>query len=150
MTNEYKLQEWMFSAFNTLNEVSGKEFLVGLDGERYVGNVAYPNEAFTPPDLDVEPHCWFELHVLADEPESVGLFKESQNRWTGYLQIDLHTPLDTGTAQVDAIYEWLKVVFAKGSEHGACSVNGMYRATAGAEADNYKTVFRVEFDADID
>lgn len=147
--NESYLREVMFSAFDRLNDVSGICYLTGMDG-RHEGNVAYPNEAFEPPDLGKEPHCWFELDVLLDEPESVGLFAESRNRWSGFLQIGLHTPLDTGSGQADAIYYWLNEMFRKGNEYGECSVNGIYKASEEAESDSYRTVFRVEFDADID
>lgn len=145
--NESYLQQVMFSAFNRLNAVSGIEYLTEMDESgRYVGNVAYPNETFDPP----ESNFWFELNLIVGEPESIGLFKESQNRWTGILQIDLHTPLDTGTAQIDAVYYWLNEMFKKGSEYAECSINGITKTPIGAEENNYKTVFRVEFDADID
>lgn len=147
--NESYLRDTMFAAFNTLNEVSGIGYLVG-DDERHSGNVAYPNEPFREPNLDDAPHCWFELAVLLGEPESVGLFAESQNRWSGFLQIDVHTPLDAGTGQADTIYCWLNEIFRKGNEYGECSVNGIYKASEEAEKNSYRTVFRVEFDADID
>lgn len=149
--NESYLREVMFSAFNTLNEASGITYLTGDYGSgRHVGNVAYPNEPFEIPDLGKAPHCWFELNVLLGEPESVGLFADSRNRWSGFLQIDLHTPLDTGSGQADAIYFWLNEIFRKGNEYGECSVNGIYKASEEADKNSYRTVFRVEFDADID
>lgn len=142
--NESYLRDVLFNAFKTLNTFSGIEFIEEATADS-CGNVSYPNKPFDKPE-----GTWFELDVLTDEPESVGLFKESQNRWTGFLQITLHVPLDAGTDQADNVYYWLNKLFAKGSEFAEVSINGIYKASEQYEADNYKTVFRVEFDADID
>ena len=143
--NESYIRKLLFDRFLTLNEFSGVEFLK-RDEKGNVLNVAKPNDRFVPP---AKGECWFELHLLSGAPEDVGFGADSPNRWSGVLQIDIHAPLNRGQSQIDNIYSYVSEMFRKGTEISEVFINRVYKADETAEKDNYKTVIRVEWDADL-
>lgn len=135
---ETSIRDTLFNAFNTLNTFSGIELING--------NVAYPNKDFTPP----ENKRWFELFFNADAPSPVATFSEAQNRWAGFLQINICTPLDKGENEPDNKYSWISKLFSRGATFDDVEINKCYIASVGSQGDYYRTVVRVEWTADID
>lgn len=80
----------------------------------------------------------------------MGIGTDTQNRYEGFLQIDVCTPLDKGEAEANAKLEWIEKLFQKGTEIDFVNINKVYRSSAMYEADYYKTVITVNWDADID
>lgn len=138
--NETYIRDELFKHFNTLNEFSQINFLTGE-------NVYLPNIEFKPPIGE----RWFELSFLSTEPSPVSIGKGSQNRFNGFLQIDICTPLNTGTDETDDIYSFVSGLFSRGTVISNCiEINKVYIAQTGEEKLCYRTVVRVEWTADID
>lgn len=133
------LKEKIFERFESLNDFSGLEFL----NEK---NVSYPNRTFVIPDKKT----WFKVNCTFDEPKVTSLGSESQNRWVGIFQIDIFTPIGKGENESDNIYKWIASLFRHGTVIDNINVNKVYKALNETGDNFYKTVIRVEFDADLD
>lgn len=68
---------------------------------------AYENWAFSKPGPD-EP--WAALFLLPDKPRPVTLGPHGEDEHRGILQVDLHYPLNSGTAGINAKYNELGVM----------------------------------------
>lgn len=132
------LQKKLFSRFETLNEYSGISFLNN--------NVSYPNKKFIIP----EKKTWYQLNCTFDKPNVVTLGESSQNRWVGIFQIDVYTPIGKGENEADNNYKWIASLFRRGTVIDDICINRVYKAMNDASDNSYRTVIRVEFDADID
>jgi hypothetical protein len=75
----------------------------------------------------------------------------AENWWAGILQIDIITPLDTGTAEAENKYSWISRLFHREAIFGDVIVKKTYRAMSGAEPDKpyYRTAVRVEWRASL-
>ena len=72
---------------------------------------AYENWAFSKPGPD-EP--WAALFLLPDKPRPVTLGPHGEDEHRGILQVDLHYPLNSGTAGINAKYNELASWFTAG------------------------------------
>ena len=72
---------------------------------------AYENRAFSKPGPD-EP--WAALFLLPDKPRPVTLGPHGEDEHRGILQVDLHYPLNSGTAGINAKYNELASWFTAG------------------------------------
>lgn len=136
---ETSIEKALYERFMTLNEFSGTSYITKE-------NIAFPNVSFEPP----QNKRWFELFVLSDSPNSVGIGEEAQNRWNGIFQINICTPLDKGVKESNAKYEWIAKLFKRGTCFGDVEINKVYKATEVAADDCFKTVVRIEWTATID
>ena len=108
-------------------------------------NVAWPNEAF-PQDLE---NGWYEVHFLPGEPSQVELGTGSTNRWVGIFQIDLCVPLNIGKAMINARYDALAVLFARGAIFNGVKIEKIYRGPDDPGSDHYRLPVRIEYRADL-
>lgn len=136
---EDDIKDVLFKKFVTLNETSGKPLIKN-------GNVAYPNVKFTVPSN----HQWFELSFKSNPPNPAAMCENAQNRWTGFLQIDICTPLDVGVTEADDKYNEISKLFEEGSSADFVDIVRTYSPTEDAEEYCYRKVVRVEWTADID
>lgn len=134
---ELDIQKTLFDAFNTLNEFSGIEFIKD--------NVAYLNKPFTVP----YSKRWFELNIISDRPETTALMNGAPERWNGFLQVDICTPLNKGEDEAGTKYEWLSRLFSRGKMFGPVIIKSCYIAHRESESDHYRMVVRIEFTADL-
>lgn len=81
------IRKALINRFLTLNEFSGIKFLT-FDTEGNPKNVALPNVNFTVPN----DKRYFVVNVLFDEPEQIGVMEFEQQRFTGFMQIDICIP----------------------------------------------------------
>ena len=137
--NDTSIQDCLFSRFETLNTFSGKPFITS-------NNVAYPNKLFEPP----ENNRWFELNFLPDKPEGLGVCDNHLDRWTGIFQIDICTPKNKGEDESNNKYKWIAKLFARGTTFGDVLINKVYKIPPQEENNIYRTIVRIEWEADID
>lgn len=138
MKKDIYLRKALIKKFFELNDFSQINFINN--------NVALPNVEFEPP-VD---SLWFGLNILDDEPESIGLYNKTQERYTGFLQIDICVPLNVGEDEADDVYSFICGLFDVGSTFDDVTINKVCKVNAGVEGKYYKTVVRVYFDADVD
>lgn len=141
MKKDIYVKESLINHFLKLNTFSQVGFI-----ETNNKNVAFPNKSFTIPTDSL----FFVLHFLDDEPESVGLYNKEQERYTGFLQIDICTPLNVGEDEADDVYSFICGLFSNGSViDDDVTVNKVCRVQSVAEKNYYKSVVRVYFTADV-
>ena len=136
---EVSLQKSLIDRFKTLNKISGIDFLTD-------SNVSYPNKPFTKPD----DKRWFEVTFLNNEPEVLADFYGNLSRWNGILQIDICTPLEKGEDEAYTKYEWISKIFRRGDTFDDIMIDNCYIADRETETDHYRTVVRVNWEADTD
>lgn len=139
MKKDIYVKQSLINRFLELNEFSQVNFITEE-------NVCLPNKSFKQPTDTL----FFVLHFLDDEPEEVGLYNKEQERYTGFLQIDICTPLNVGEDEADDVYSFICGLFDVGSViNEDTTVNKVCRVQTVAEKDYYKSVVRVYFTADV-
>lgn len=143
---EQKLTERFLSLndFMTDNGFAGDPY-IETDAKGKPLNVSLPNIAFKVPDNN----RFFVLSFLPGEPEPAGMGENAENRWTGIFQIDIIVPLDAGTDETSAKYDWICKLFQRGKSFNDITIIRTYRATNETEETFYKTIIRVEFSATL-
>lgn len=138
---EVGIQEILINRFKELNEFSGINFLTD-------NNVMYPNQVISIP----ADKRWFELYFMSNEPKPITAFNDEYglNSYTGYLQIDICTPLDKGEIEPNTKYEWLNKLFKMGDNYGDVSILSCQRIKQTRENDHYVTKVKVSFEAVTD
>lgn len=109
-------------------------------------NVAWPNEVFKKPSSG----GWYEIDHLPGEPYQVSLGGDAPNRWVGIYQITICVPLDTGKEAVNARYEAIAGLFARGTTFSGVEIEKVYAGPEGPEEDHYRLPVRIEYRADIE
>jgi hypothetical protein len=149
--NDSHIEKILTEAFLNLNQFMSNN---GYTGDPYITmkngkytNVSLPNQTFTEPT----DKRYFALNFLPDSPEQAGLGANAENFWTGILQIDIITPLGTGTAEAESKLNWVCKLFGRGKMFGDVMIMKTYRAMSGAEPGMpfYRTVVRVEWRASL-
>jgi hypothetical protein len=142
MTDVY-IQNTLIDAFLTLNTFSGIGYITYSGGKP--ANVDLPNVSFTPP----ADKRFFSILFMPNEPDPSGLGTNAENTWTGVFQIDIMVPVGAGMAEINAKYDWISRLFARGKTFGDVMILRTYRAAEGPETDFYRVVVRVEFRASL-
>lgn len=139
------IRDALFNKFLTLNTFSGISFIT-FDVSGEPTNVSLPNKQFTvPSDFN-----WFELSFLPNEPEAIGMYNNGNERYTGFLQIDICTAKGFGEVEADNKFEWISRLFSVGSSVGDAVIDKVSKANTSEEANCYRTIIRVYFTADVD
>ena len=141
---EFDIQESLFNRFKELNEFSGIDFLE-TDEEGNYTNAHFPNVPFDYP----ESKQYFELTFRSNEPEDASLGEGAQSRITGVLYIDIITPQDVGEYESENKYRWIARLF-NGANMDYIDIMKVYVSNKGNEADHYRLLVAVEWEADID
>jgi len=145
---EFDIQEKLFDTFCTLNDFSQLPFLVIDDTkegyEKYT-NAHFPNVPFEVPD----DKRWFDLTFRNNEPEDAAIMEGSQARFTGLLYIDIITPQDSFEDEAKNKFKWISKLF-NSVDIDVIDIMRVYIANKGNEADHYRTLAAVEWEADID
>lgn len=137
----YDIEEVLTDHFKTLNYFAGVQFITSK-------NVWYPNKPIKVP----EDKRWFEVTFLNNEADSSAMFDESQDRYTGFMQIDICVPLDKGELEASNKVKWLSKLFRRGQFLGDISVEITSTSRVGTvtESDHYRVIMRVNYSCDID
>lgn len=154
---EFDIQESLFDVFCSLNDFADEK---GFDGNPFLDideskvdiserqkytNVHFPNLPFTVP----ESKQYYELTFRSNEPEDASLGENAQSRLTGVLYIDIITPQDVGEFESDNKYRWIARLF-NCTDLDYIDIMKVYVSNKGNEADHYRTLVAVEWEADID
>ena len=138
------IEKVLTDAFLTLNEFSGVSY-IKKDATGKLLNVSLPNIKFEePPDKR-----YFILNFLSNEPIPAGLGLYAENRYDGFLQIDIMTPLNTAQDEANEKVKWLCRLFSRGKSFGRVTVVKTYRAFQETGMTYYRTVVRVQFSATL-
>ena len=156
---EFDIQESLFDVFCSLNDFAlengfdpqGELFLnidetkeTAFEREKYT-NVHFPNIPFEYP----ESKQYYELTFRSNEPEDSSLGKDSQSRITGVLYIDIITPQDVGEYESENKYRWIAKLF-NSIDLDYIDIMKVYVSNKGNDADHYRLLVAVEWEADID
>lgn len=154
---EFDIQESLFDKFCSLNDFaedngfSGTPFLdideskVEISERQKYSNAHFPNIPFEYP----EGKTYYELTFRNNEPEDSSLGKDSQSRITGVLYIDIITPNDVGEFESENRYRWIAKLF-NSADMEYIDIMKVYVANKGNDADHYRLLVAVEWEADID
>lgn len=142
---ELSIQNSLFDRFMTLNTFSGKEYII-FDTKGNPKNVALPNKAFKQPT----DNRWFRLAFRSNAPNPVGISKFAQDEFTGFFQIDICTPTDSGEKEATAKYEYIKRLFNRGTTFDDVEIDKVYRSGTEVSENFYKTIITVLWTAIID
>lgn len=138
MTKEVDVKNALINHFFTLNDFCGIEFIKD--------NVALKNKHYKPE----AGSTWFNLSFNTDEPQTIGNFNTNQERYNGFLQIDINTPIDVGEDEAEDIYIKICELFEVGKIIGDAQIEKVYSPISTEETDFYRKVVRVNFYADVD
>ena len=139
------IESTLINAFLTLNEFSNIAY-IKKDANGKLLNVSLPNIEFD--ELPDKRH--FILNFLSNEPVPAGLGLSAENRYDGFLQIDILTPLHTGQDEANEKVKWLCRLFARGKSFDRVTVVKTFRAFQETGLTYYRTVVRVQFYATLE
>lgn len=110
-------------------------------------NICYRDNTFF---SEPEDKRYFIVSTVFDTPETIGMYETGLERYYGFYQIDICTPKGKGTDEADSKFTWISKLFADGTSFDGIDVEKVYRAETIEEEDLFRTIIRVNFNADID
>lgn len=121
---------------NRYNEEYGKETLI-----------IEPNNTEERPSSEL----WFELFPLHSQPSQQELGTSGRNRWNFGLQININSPCDNGTYDIDEAYDFIASNFKRGDIfNGIRVLKTAYRSSARLQGDYYSEPVTILVQADLD
>lgn len=138
------IRKALINRFLTLNDFSGIEF-ISFDTENKPTNVALPNVNFTVPN----DKRYFVVNVLFDEPEQIGVMDFEQQRYTGFMQIDICIPKNTGEDEADNKFTHISKLFLEGTSFDGVDIDKVYKANTSEEGGIFRTIVRIDFTSDV-
>ena len=109
--------------------------------------VIEPNNTDTRPDDSL----WFEIFPLHSMPHQQELGATGRNRWNFGLQININSPKDRGTYDIDEAYDFICASFKRGDIFDGIRVlQTAYRSSARLDVDYYSVPVTVMVQADLD
>lgn len=114
-------------------------------------NVVDPNDIEKRDNLKSEDFIWFEIFPLHSQPHQQELGTTGRNRWTFGLQININSPRNFGTYDIDTVYDAIAKQFKRGDIFdGIRVVQTAYRSSARLLDDYYSEPVTVMVQADLD
>ena len=114
-------------------------------------NVVDPNDIKKREDLASKDNIWFEIFPLHAPPHQQELGKVGRNRWNFGLQININSPRNRGTYDVDSVYDAIARQFKRGDIFDGIRVlQTAYRSSARLLDDYYSEPVTVMVQADLD
>ena len=164
MTDTYiwqKIRQRFLSLDGTLTEKDkdGKEtefdiITKELDSDGNVTkytNVVEPNDMESREELASKDCIWFEIFPLHSRPHQQELGTAGRNRWNFGLQVNINSPRDRGTYDIDAVYDAIAARFKRGDIFDGIRVlQTAYRSSARLLDDYYSVPVTVMVQADLD
>lgn len=159
MTDTYiwqKIRQRFLSIDGTV-EKDGEEIEIitkELDSEGNVlkyTNVVEPNDIKSREELSSKDCIWFEIFPLHSSPHQQELGATGRNRWTFGLQININSPRDVGTYDIDTVYDLISAQFKRGDIFDGIRVlQTAYRSSARLADDYFSVPVTVMVQADLD
>tara|TARA_R110002020_G_scaffold472424_2_gene700439 strand:- start:969 stop:1397 length:429 start_codon:yes stop_codon:yes gene_type:complete len=120
-----------------------------LEANGFTGKIGWENDSFEP----FGKTQWASVFFVPNQPEPVTLGVQGSDRQTGFLQIDLNVPQDTGSGAMRAWQDAARQDFVAGktfTEAGQAVVIVSTGWTQGRNVDNWfrkslTVVFRTDF-----
>lgn len=106
-----------------------------------------------PNNTDERPtdNLWFEIFPLHSMPHQQELGTSGRNRWNFGLQININSPKDVGTSEIDDAYDFIVSKFKRGDIFDGIRVlQTAYRSSARMADDYYSVPVTVMVQADLD
>ncbi len=124
------------------------DVITDFDGEKCVTSVVIePNLT----DIRPEDNLWFEIFPLHAQPIQKELGTTGRNRWTFGLQININSPKDKGTYDIDEAFDFIAGRFKRGDIFDGIRVlQTAYRSSARLYEDFYSVPVTVMVQADLD
>ncbi len=114
-------------------------------------NVVDPNEVEKRDTLASKDNIWFEIFPLHLPPSQQELGRSGRNRWTFGLQININSPRNFGTNDIDTVYDAIAAQFKRGDIFDGIRVsNTPYRSSARIKDDYYSEPVTVMVQADLE
>lgn len=157
MTDSYIWQKVRQRFLDTVfKDAEGNEievFLKELDDDGNVielKNVVDPNDMEKREDLASKDNIWFEIFPLHSQPFQQELGTAGRNRWNFGLQININSPRDMGTYDIDSVYDSIAAQFKRGDIFDGIRVlQTAYRSSARLQDDYYSEPVTVMVQADL-
>jgi hypothetical protein len=106
-----------------------------------------------PNNLSERPvnELWLEIFPLHASPVQQELGTSGRNRWTFGLQININSPRDMGTYDIDVVYDFFADNFKRGDIFDGIRVlKTAYRSSARLQDDYYSVPVTIMVQADLD
>ena len=114
-------------------------------------NVVEPNEIQARETLASKDGIWFEIFPLHSQPYQQELGATGRNRWIFGLQVNINSPRDTGTYDIDSVYDAIAAQFKRGDIFDGIRVTQTaYRSSARMLDDYYSEPVTAMLQADLD
>ena len=114
-------------------------------------NVIEPNNTSSRDTLVGTNGIWFEIFPLHTQPTQQELGKSGRNRWDFGLQININSPRDMGTYEIDTVYDLIAGQFKRGDIFDGIRVlQTAYRSSARLYDDFYSTPVTILVQADLE
>ena len=114
-------------------------------------NVVEPNETEKRENLKSKNFIWFEIFPLHSPPHQQELGQTGRNRWNFWLQININSPRNFGTYDIDTVYDFIAKQFKRGDIFDGIRVlQTAYRSSARLQDDYYSEPVTVMVQADLD
>lgn len=121
------------------------------NGETTYTNVVDPNDVSKREDLQSKDEIWFEIFPLHSRPTQQELGTTGRNRWLLGFQININSPRNLGTYDIDAVYDAIAAQFKRGDIFDGIRVlQTAYRSSARFMVDYYSEPVTVMLQADLD
>lgn len=110
-------------------------------------NVIEPNETASRP----ENSLWFEIFPLHAPPSQQELGTTGRNRWNFGLQVNINSPKDRGTYEIEEAYDFIAGNFKRGDIfNGIRVLQTASRSSARIQDDFYSVPVTIMVQADLD
>lgn len=112
----------------------------------------YNSVVIEPNETDNRPadELWFEIFPLPSMPHQQELGASGRNRWSFGLQININSPKDRGTYDIDEAYDFIASRFKRGDIFDGIRVTQTaYRSSARLYEDFYSVPVTVTVQADL-
>lgn len=125
-----------------------RDVIAEFDEEKSLTSVVIePNETDVRPDNDL----WFEIFPLHSRPSQQELGTVGRNRWSFGMQVNINSPKDKGTYDIDEVYDFIAGKFKRGDIFDGIRVlQTAYRSSARLLDDYYSVPVTIMVQADLD
>ena len=114
-------------------------------------NIVEPNDTKKRNELLSKKNIWFEIFPLHTQPHQQELGSVGRNRWNFGLQININSPRDFGTYEIDTVYDAIARQFKRGDIFDGIRVlQTAYRSSARMHDDFFSVPVTVMVQADLD
>lgn len=155
MTDTYIWQKLRLRFLSIDAQMNGEDVIrKDVDSEGEVidyTNVVEPNETKKREELKSKDYIWFEISPLRGAPRQAELGRGGRNRWVSGIQININSPRDLGTYDIETVYNFIADKFKRGDIFNGIRVSQTaHCSSAQVQEDFYSEPVTVMVEADLD